>query len=161
MSTYTSCVAFEEGYFKITSTEESITHLSFEDEKSEPSVVIPPIIERAKNQLKAYLTGKTDAFDLKLEPTGTDFQKRVWTELQKIPFGKTISYLDLAKKLGDEKVIRAAASANGKNPIPLIIPCHRVIGQNGKLVGFSGGLHRKKWLLDHENKHANGVLTLF
>ena len=87
---------------------------------------------------------------MNLNPKGTDFQKTVWNELQKIPFGKTISYLDLAKKLGDEKVIRAAASANGKNPITILIPCHRVIGKDGSLTGYAGGIHRKKYLLELE-----------
>jgi methylated-DNA-[protein]-cysteine S-methyltransferase len=89
-------------------------------------------------------------FDVKLNPYGTEFQQSVWNELQKIPFGKTISYLDLARKLGDEKVIRAAGSANGKNPIAILIPCHRVIGKDGSLTGYAGGIYRKKYLLELE-----------
>ncbi|SOE22157.1 methylated-DNA-[protein]-cysteine S-methyltransferase [Spirosomataceae bacterium TFI 002] len=143
------------------SNEEAITDLKFKGEAGLDSAAPPQELLKAKKQLEEYLLGKRLEFDLKLEPKGTEFQQKVWAELQNIPFGKTISYQELANKLGDPKVIRAAASANGKNPIGLIIPCHRVIGQNGKLVGFSGGLSRKKWLLDHENKHANGVLTLF
>lgn len=103
------------------------------------------------NQFTEYFQGKRTEFSLKLAPQGTDFQKRVWKQLQEIPFGKTTSYQKMANALGDPKVIRAAASANGKNPIPIIIPCHRVIGSDGSLTGYAGGLHRKKWLLDHEN----------
>ena len=88
---------------------------------------------------------------IKLNPKGTEFQKNVWKELVKIPYGKTVSYLDLAKKLGDAKAIRAVAAANGKNPLWIIVPCHRVIGSDGSLTGYAGGLHRKQWLLNHEN----------
>ncbi|MCK5677367.1 MAG: methylated-DNA--[protein]-cysteine S-methyltransferase, partial [Flavobacteriaceae bacterium] len=91
------------------------------------------------------------SFDLKLNPQGTDFQQNVWNELQRIPYGKTTSYLDQSKKMGNVKAIRAIASANGKNPIWIIIPCHRVIGSDGSLTGYAGGLWRKKWLLEHEN----------
>jgi len=109
-----------------------------------------PTIERAVEQLSEYMNGERETFDLPLAPTGTDFQKKVWNELMNIPFGTTISYLELAKRLGDEKVIRAAASANGKNPIPIVIPCHRVIGSDGSLTGYAGGLDKKRWLLKHE-----------
>ena len=102
-------------------------------------------------QLKDYFSGIRTDFNFKLNPKGTDFQQKVWQELGNIPFGKTISYLDLAKKLGDPKVIRAAASANGKNPLWIVVPCHRVIGTDGSLTGYAGGLWRKKWLLEHEN----------
>jgi methylated-DNA-[protein]-cysteine S-methyltransferase len=102
-------------------------------------------------QLTEYFKGTRTEFSLKLAPQGTDFQKRVWKQLQEIPFGKTTSYQKMANELGDPKVIRAAASANGKNPISIIIPCHRVIGSDGSLTGYASGLHRKKWLLDHEN----------
>ena len=120
-----------------------------------------PIMLETKKQLNEYFAGERQSFDLPLDLVGTDFQKKVWGELLKIPFGKTISYIEMAKKLGDEKVIRAAASANGKNPVMIIVPCHRVIGNDGKLVGYAGGLSTKKWLLDHENRLANGVLDLF
>ena len=108
-------------------------------------------LEPVVSQLKQYFKGERKEFDLKLSPKGTDFQKRVWEELRKIPFGKTVSYQQIANQLGNPKVIRAAASANGKNPIPIIIPCHRVIGSDGSLTGYSGGLQRKKWLLEHES----------
>lgn len=110
-----------------------------------------PVNEEAKKQMQAYLNKELTVFNLPLKPAGTDFQKSVWLELKKIPFGTTISYLTLAKRLGDENAIRAVAAANGKNPISIIIPCHRVIGSDGKLVGYSGELWRKKWLLEHES----------
>lgn len=102
-------------------------------------------------QLDEYFEGKRIEFNLKLNPKGTDFQKRVWQELQNVKFGTTQSYLEQSKKLGNVKAIRAVASANGKNPISIIIPCHRVIGTDGSLTGYAGGIWRKKWLLEHES----------
>lgn len=112
---------------------------------------IPKNLEDAVYQLKEYFEGKRMIFDLKLNPDGTDFQKRVWEALLEIPHGKTSSYLDLSKTLGDVKAIRAVAAANGKNPLWIVVPCHRVIGSDGSLTGYAGGLHRKKWLLEHES----------
>ncbi|MBW2937183.1 methylated-DNA--[protein]-cysteine S-methyltransferase [Aureisphaera sp. CAU 1614] len=119
---------------------------------------IPDSLKDAVNQLTEYFEGKRNHFNLQLNPKGTDFQKKVWQQLQQIPFGKTTSYRAMANLLGDPKVIRAAASANGKNPIAIIIPCHRVIGSDGSLTGYAGGLHRKKWLLQHENPVKQGEL---
>ncbi|MEO8415001.1 MAG: methylated-DNA--[protein]-cysteine S-methyltransferase [Ginsengibacter sp.] len=119
------------------------------------------VLQNCLKQFDDYFSGKREIFDLPLRQEGTAFQHRVWNELIKIPFGKTISYLQLAQQLGDEKSIRAAASANGRNKLNIIVPCHRVIGSDGKLIGYGGGLPRKKWLLDHENKYANGVTLLF
>ena len=109
------------------------------------------INDETKKQLDAYFKKEITKFNLPISAAGTEFQKTVWSELIKIPFGTTISYLTLAKKLGDVNSIRAAASANGKNPITIIIPCHRVIGTDGKLVGYSGDMYRKQWLLEHES----------
>ena len=102
-------------------------------------------------QLKEYFQGKRTSFNLLLNPQGTKFQKLVWKGLSTIPYGKTISYLAQSKKIGDIKAVRAVAAANGKNPISIIIPCHRVIGSDGSLTGYAGGVWRKKWLLDFEN----------
>ena len=121
----------------------------------------PDILKQAIHQLEEYFEGSRRDFDLPLGPSGTEFQQRVWKELLGIPYGATISYAVLAKRLGDPKCIRAAASANGRNPIAVIIPCHRVVGSNGDLVGYGGGLPRKKLLLDLEGRHAGGKLTLF
>ncbi|RNC92189.1 MAG: methylated-DNA--[protein]-cysteine S-methyltransferase [Allomuricauda sp.] len=112
---------------------------------------IPEPLQEVAHQLKEYFEGSRVAFDLKLNAQGTDFQKKVWDALLQIPYGKTTSYLALSKQLGDVKAIRAVAAANGKNPLWIVVPCHRVIGSNGDLTGYAGGLHRKKWLLDHEN----------
>jgi len=112
---------------------------------------ISKCLQECVTQLDEYFSGKRINFDLKLNPQGTDFQKKVWAELQKIPFNKTRTYLEQSKALGDVKAIRAVASANGKNPIWIIIPCHRVIGSDGSLTGYAGGIWRKKWLLAHEN----------
>ncbi|HPZ88085.1 MAG TPA: methylated-DNA--[protein]-cysteine S-methyltransferase [Flavihumibacter sp.] len=120
-----------------------------------------PILLETVNQLMAYFSGQRRVFDIPVAQSGTPFQQSVWSALLDIPFGKTISYLDLAKKLGDPKCIRAAANTNGKNNIAIIVPCHRVIGSNGSLVGFAGGIPKKKWLLAHERKWALGVQTLF
>ena len=119
------------------------------------------VLDKCIAQFDEYFSRKRKIFDLPVKQEGTEFQQKVWNELIKIPYGKTISYLQLAQQLGDVKSIRAAASANGRNKLNIIVPCHRVIGSDGSLVGYGGGLPRKKWLLDHENKYANGVSLLF
>jgi methylated-DNA-[protein]-cysteine S-methyltransferase len=149
--------------FCITTNQVAVKSISF-IEKIDPDFVVtnlPNIMTETQCQLNEYFEEKRTVFELNLDPEGTEFQKKVWALLCQIPFGKTLSYAEMANKLGDPKVIRAAASANGKNPIAIIIPCHRVIGKNGDLVGYAGGLNRKKMLLDHENRVANGVLELF
>ena len=115
------------------------------------STTIPAVLQEAVLQLNDYFEGKRTDFDFTLNPKGTEFQQKVWKGLLEIPFGKTCSYMDLSKKLGDVKAIRAVASANGKNPLWIVVPCHRVIGTDGSLTGYAGGLWRKKWLLEHEN----------
>lgn len=122
---------------------------------------LPPMAIQAVEQLIEYFHGQRRIFELPIVQQGTPFQQKVWTELMNIPFGKTVSYLEMSRRLGDPKVIRAAAAANGQNNVAIIVPCHRVIGSNSQLVGYAGGLPRKKWLLQHENKIAHGVQTLF
>lgn len=112
---------------------------------------IPPELKEAASQLSEYFQGKRQEFTFKINPSGSEFQQNVWKELLKIPYGKTVSYMDITKKLGDVKAIRAVASANGKNPLWIVVPCHRVVGSDGSLTGYAGGLWRKKWLLEHEN----------
>lgn len=107
-----------------------------------------------KKQLEEYFSGKRRKFNIKLDIMGTDFQKSAWEAMQKIPYGKTISYSEEAKMIGNEKAVRAIGLANGKNRIPIIIPCHRVIGKNGKLVGYTGGLHIKEYLLNLEKTYS-------
>jgi methylated-DNA-[protein]-cysteine S-methyltransferase len=106
--------------------------------------------DAAREQLDAYFAGELEAFELPLAPHGTPFQLRVWDELTRIPYAETISYKQLALRLGDQKLVRAVGLANGRNPLSIVIPCHRVIGADGSLVGYGGGLERKRWLLDHE-----------
>lgn len=125
------------------------------------SVPQSPIIKNCIKQLDEYFAGSRTEFHLPLIQAGTTFQQTVWQELLHIPYGKTISYLELSKRLGNVKAIRAVGTANGNNSISIIVPCHRVIGSNGDLVGYGGDLWRKKWLLEHEAKYAYGVQTLF
>lgn len=137
--------------------ENAVTRISITDtaevatEIPTTSAEIPHELHKAVLQLQEYFAGIRTQFDFKMAPEGTEFQKRVWQELQNIPFGKTLSYLSLARELGDVKAIRAVAAANGKNPLWIVVPCHRVIGTDGSLTGYAGGLWRKKWLLEHEN----------
>lgn len=150
------------GELELIGTETAINAVNFVKTTKQPANEhLPVIFEECIAQLNEYFEGKRRIFDFRIEQEGTDFQQRVWAELLKIPFGRTISYLELARRLGDEKVIRAAGSANGKNQLGIIVPCHRVIGSDGKLVGYAGGLDKKRWLLDHEDRIANGTLTLF
>ena len=139
------------GIAKLEGDESGLVAVTVLDEVADSTNIIPEVLEDAAYQLQEYFDGKRETFDLELNPQGTDFQKRVWDGLLQIPFGKTISYLDLSKTLGDVKAIRAVAAANGRNPLWVIIPCHRVIGSDGSLTGYASGLHRKKWLLDHES----------
>jgi methylated-DNA-[protein]-cysteine S-methyltransferase len=150
-----------EHLLKIESDEHAIKAISFVKEMEDSSEFQPEILDNAKQQLQSYFEGNLQSFNLKLDPDGTDFQKKVWDLLYKIPYGKTWTYADMANKLGEPKVIRAAAAANGKNPVAIIIPCHRVIGTNGSLTGYAGGLENKRFLLDLENRVANGVMSLF
>ena len=120
---------------------------------------MPLPVQQAVIQLQEYFAGQRQTFDFVLNPPGTDFQKRVWQALLDVPFGQTRSYLALSRQLGDEKAIRAVAAANGKNPLWIVVPCHRIIGTNGDLVGYAGGLWRKKWLLELEQN--NRQLSLF
>jgi methylated-DNA-[protein]-cysteine S-methyltransferase len=139
------------GFINIEYSERGISSLVFIDgpEMESPSNEME---SRLIQQLDEYFNKKREIFDLPLDLQGTDFQKRVWNELLKIPFGKTISYKELSLRLGDIKAIRAVAAANGANPVSIIVPCHRVIGSDGSLTGYAGGLWRKRWLLEHESK---------
>ena len=146
------------GHAKITGDINGIASVSILDTKEELTTIIPEALLECASQLNAYFKNERKTFDLKLNPEGTEFQKKVWNQLKSIPFGKTISYLDLSKQLGDVKAIRAAASANGKNPLWVIVPCHRVIGSDGSLTGYAGGLHRKQWLINHESEYKQQSL---
>jgi len=146
------------GVAKIIGDENGISSVSVLDSNEMVSTSIPENLQDCVFQLNEYFSEKRQEFNLKLNPNGTAFQKRVWDALQNIEFGKTLSYLKLSKQLGDVKAIRAVASANGKNPLWIIAPCHRVIGSDGGLVGYAGGLSRKKWLINHESTNKQQSL---
>ena len=139
------------GTLEIKGDIDGLAFVNFIDPEESESKIISESLQNTVQQLSEYFEGNRINFKLKLNPEGTFFQKKVWQQIKDIPFGKTASYQEIANQLGDPKAIRAAASANGKNPIAIIIPCHRVIGSDGSLIGYAGGLHRKKWLLEHEN----------
>lgn len=161
---YTTYYHSPVGLLKISGTEDYISEVSFHDtsQKAEGNKKhVPAMLINCVEQLIQYFNGERRIFELPLNQSGTAFQQDVWSILTQIPFGKTISYLELARKTGDTKATRAVANANGKNNIAIIVPCHRVIGSNKDLVGYAGGLWRKKWLLELEAKVAHGVQTLF
>jgi len=130
---------------------QGISKVSVLNSNNKTTDIIPEVLHDCVYQLQEYFEGSREEFNLKLNPNGTDFQKEVWGFLSRIPYGKTCSYLELSKQIGNTKAIRAVANANGKNPIWIIIPCHRVIGSDGSLTGYAGGLHRKQWLINHES----------
>jgi len=142
----------------ITGDASGISKISILDDEVPVSNAIPNDLQDAVTQIQEYFAGNRNHFDFKINPAGTDFQKRVWEALLKIPFGTTTSYHALSLQLGDIKAIRAVASANGKNPLWIVVPCHRVIGSDGSLTGYAGGLWRKKWLLEHECPPVQGSL---
>ena len=139
------------GVTKIAGDDLGISSISVLNTDEVITKIVPEVLEDAVYQLNEYFEGKRTIFDLLLNPIGTDFQQRVWKKLLQIPYGKTVSYLQLSKTLGDVKAIRAVAAANGKNSLWIVVPCHRVIGSDGSLTGYAGGLSRKKWLLEHES----------
>jgi len=153
------------GLIRITGNENYISEIHFVDNIEKPAAdrkkQLPPMVIQCVEELIQYFHGQRKSFDLPINQIGSTFQQKVWNEISAIPFGKTISYLELSRRLGDSKAIRAAAAASARNNVAIIIPCHRVIGSNNKLVGYAGGLWRKKWLLEHEAKLAHGVQTLF
>ena len=146
------------GFTKIRGNEDGVASVTVLNSEEKVTDIIPTELEDCVIQLVEYFEGSRKQFNLKLNPLGTDFQKSVWNQLSQIPYGKTISYLELSKQIGDVKAIRAVANANGKNPLWIITPCHRVIGSDGSLTGYAGGLHRKQWLLEHESPYKQQSL---
>ncbi|NPE06807.1 MAG: methylated-DNA--[protein]-cysteine S-methyltransferase [Asgard group archaeon] len=138
------------GYIELVSSDTSVLKCIFVENKGETSKNMPLIMIEALEQLENYFLGKLQVFNLSLNLLGTDFQVKVWNELQIIPLGQTITYKELANRIGNKNAIRAVGSANAKNPISIIVPCHRVIGSDGKLRGFGGGIEKKKWLIAFE-----------
>ncbi len=165
---YTKHYSSPIGVLEISANETHLTHVLFREAQKKPSRQLDetsensPIIEECTEQFDAYFAGKLKDFDLPLLPQGTDFQRNVWEYLKTIPYGKTISYLEFSRRIGNEKAIRAVGTANGCNPLTIILPCHRVIGSDGSLVGYGGDLWRKEWLLRHEDGlPRQGQLGLF
>ena len=153
MKTYKTNYDSKVGILEIEGTEKAITKVNFSDKKKIKSDSdLPRILKKCLKQLDEYFKGKRQNFSLELHLEGTDFQKKVWEQLQRIPYGETASYKDVAVAIENEKAVRAVGGANGMNNIAIIIPCHRVIGADGNLVGFGGGLWRKVWLLNHEKQ---------
>ena len=163
MKEYKAYYQSEIGLLEIISTDKSIKSINFVDSKDEliDQTSLPSVLAACLVQLDEYFKGERQDFSLNLEPEGTDFQKAVWGQLTTIPYGQTVSYLDIARLVGDEKAVRAVGAANGHNKISIIIPCHRVIGSNGKLTGYGGGLWRKEWLLKHEGRLRSRQIPLF
>ncbi len=158
------------GILKLSAEQEFITELTFlhtaktGDQQELPAEISLPQSAQLKecvSQLNDYFSGQSLHFNFLVRQSGTEFQQKVWAGLQTIEPGKTLSYMQLSKNLGDVKAIRAVGTANGRNKIAIVVPCHRVIGAKGELVGYAGDLWRKKWLLNHEAKYSNGVQTLF
>ncbi|MCX6284455.1 MAG: methylated-DNA--[protein]-cysteine S-methyltransferase [Bacteroidetes bacterium] len=142
------------GFIELTGSEKGVRSLYFLDFKVRVPRGVPHELKDAVDQLHEYFIGERKEFTLDLDLEGSDFQLRVWNELIKIPYGTTISYHELARRIGNASAFRAVGGANGANPVSIIIPCHRVLGTNGRLVGYAGGLKRKKWLLEHEHAFA-------
>ena len=139
------------GMARIVGDNDGISSITVTDSSEESSTSTPKCLQECVNQLEEYFHKKRTTFNLKLNPEGTDFQKSVWQNLQQISYGTTKSYKTQSEEMGNVKAIRAIASANGKNPLWIVVPCHRVIGSNGSLTGYASGLWRKRWLLEHEN----------
>lgn len=154
---YTTFCSSPLGKLKIQCTDEHVKAVVFSDEEQVFEEAGHPLLAACLTQLNEYFCGKRQEFTLPVQQAGTPFQQKIWDLLLRISFGKTLSYQQLASQYGDLKSIRAVASANGKNNLAIIIPCHRVIGSNQSLTGYAGGLWRKKWLLEHEAKYSLGV----
>lgn len=141
------------GLVEIGASENAIVSLFFCSEK-EHEETATPLLEQARQQLDEYFSGSRTEFDLPLSFAGTPFQVSVWNTLQSIPYGQTVSYGQVAQSIGRPSAVRAVGAANGQNPVSIIVPCHRVIGADGSLTGYGGGLWRKEWLLGHERQHS-------
>ncbi len=165
IANYTQIYHSPIGIIKIVADEFCIEELVFiEDAKLNQltiSTTTPEVINQCIDELIEYFAGKRKHFSVAINQAGTEFQQKVWKELYEVPFSKTLSYGELAKKMGDPNLVRAAASANGKNKIAIIVPCHRIVGADRSLVGYAWGKSRKKWLLQHEFRLELGVQTLF
>ena len=139
------------GLMRIVGNEEGVAYIDFLKEGEEEfTEIVPTSLKKAANEMIEYFNGNRKEFTLRSIAKGTPFQESVWRELVKIKYGETASYADLANRIGNPKAVRAVANANARNPLSIIVPCHRIIGSNGKLTGYAGGLWRKEWLLNRE-----------
>lgn len=141
------------GILEISTTEEELISILYVDEKRE-NTEQPKILKEVIKQIQEYFNGERKEFDIKFKLKGTEFQEKVWNALTHIPYGETVSYKYIATKIGNEKAVRAVGNTNGRNVINIVVPCHRVIGSNKSLTGYGGGLDRKLWLLQHEEKFS-------
>lgn len=149
------------GFLELKTNQDFLFSVSFTENLLPASDFQPPVLKETARQINAYFEGKLKRFDLQIHPEGTDFQLKVWEQVMKVEFGKTVSYLEIALQTGSKNNTRAVGLANGKNPIPIIIPCHRIIGVNGKLTGYAGGIEKKRWLLQHEQNLSGKTHLLF
>ncbi|MBN1299709.1 MAG: methylated-DNA--[protein]-cysteine S-methyltransferase [Melioribacteraceae bacterium] len=148
------------GILEITATDKGIRKISFSETPVNKISTLNPIIENCKKELNEYFEGERKNFGVKLDLAGTEFQKLVWMTLTTIPYGETVTYLKIAELIGDTKSVRAVGMANSRNCVPVIVPCHRVVGSNGNLTGYAGGLWRKDWLLKHELQYSKNEKQL-
>ena len=165
--TRSTAMATPIGELLITSDGEGLTGVFMESDRSSPRPAAAggsdgddPVLRAAREQLAAYFAGALTAFDLPLAARGTPFQERVWAALRGVPFGTTVSYGDIARRIGSPAAVRAVGAANGRNPLPIVVPCPRVVGADGSLTGFGGGVARKQWLLAHEARVQGTQLDL-
>ncbi|MFE8600873.1 methylated-DNA--[protein]-cysteine S-methyltransferase [Archangium violaceum] len=157
MKLYTTTLKSPVGPLRLYANEGALTAIYLENHKGAPVLEASereshPVLREARRQLEEYFAGERVSFELPLEPIGTSFQQTVWKALREIPLGRTWSYAGLARHIGREGASRAVGSANARNPISIIVPCHRVVGTNGKLTGYAGGVPTKQWLLEHEQR---------
>lgn len=160
MNTFTTFYRSPIGNLKIVSDHDYLLTLDFVPEEVGSTIRSNLLLEEVRNQLNQYFGGKRKIFDVPFLPRGTEFQRQVWQALQEVPFGETASYADIAKVIGNPNAVRAVGMANHYNPIAIIIPCHRIIGSNGKLTGYAGELWRKEWLLKHEGLSIKNDLVV-
>lgn len=161
MATFYKTINSPIGTLILCSDESLLRSISFDGEVLGHNAETPEILNMARIQLEEYFCGTRHNFDIPLNPEGSEFQHRVWELVSLVKFGATKSYIEIARSLGSENYCRAIGMANGRNPLPIVVPCHRIIGNNGKLTGYAGGLERKKWLLLHEQKYVknNGLFS--
>jgi methylated-DNA-[protein]-cysteine S-methyltransferase len=157
MNAYTAIYKSPLGAIEIVGTRDRIVSLEFADQEQQSDVDLPFCLKDGLEQIDEYFSGERKDFSLRLDPPGTEFQKSVWRQLEKVPYGSLTSYGKIAAIMGKPTASRAVGSANGKNPIAIIIPCHRVVASDGNLTGYGGGLWRKEWLIRHEKDFSNRI----